>query len=249
VEGWGRLTIFEGTLFSPKSGNGNWQQSPRAHALLFPPSQYREHQFLALFRLVLMPALPPSTSGRLCLARPHLLPMLLLLTAFLATATSASAIDHRQMQAAATEEDVAITVDYDRSHGYDVGGPAPICWRRVNNIDSRAAACPAELIMTFSDPPPNPLFSMRDYISYFRVTVNGAALGLTSLDSSGTGLQHEITHANVHSCVATVGFCSPFIGNTPGLSTHSPEKVLMLPFFFPFSLPLPMRTCMCRTFV
>jgi hypothetical protein len=181
-----------------------------------------------------MPALPPNTSGRLCLARPHLLPMLLLLlTALMATATSASAIDHRQMQAASTEEDVAITVDYDRFHGYDIGGPAPICWRVVNGVMSRAAACPPELILNFSDPPPNPLFSMRDYTASFRATVNGTALGLTSLYSAATGLRHEIYHANVHSCVATVGFCSPFIGNTPGLSTHSPEKVLVLPFFLP----------------
>ena len=200
--------------------------------------------------LVFMPALPPRTSGFLRLARPHLLPMiLLLLAAFLATATSASAIDHRKLQAASTEEDVAITVDYDRFHGYDIGGPAPICWRVVNGVMSRAAACPPELIMTFSDPPPNPLFSMRDYVSHFRVTVNGAALGLVSLLSTSTGLRHEIYHANVHSCVATVGFCSPFIGNTPGLSTHSPEKVS---FEIPFPLPSFLhswRTRVCRIFV
>ena len=149
-----------------------------------------------------MPALPPRTSGLLRLARPHLLPMiLLLLAAFLATATSASGIDHRQVQAASSEEEVAITVDYDRFHGYDVGGPAPICWRVVNGVMSRAAACPPELIMTFSDPPPNPLFSMRNYTAFFRVTINGAALGLTSLLSTATGLRHEIYHANVHSCV------------------------------------------------
>jgi len=225
-----------------------------------------------------MPALPPRTSGLLRLARPHLLPMiLLLLAAFLATATSASGIDHRQVQAASSEEEVAITVDYDRFHGYDVGGPAPICWRVVNGVMSRAAACPPELIMTLSDPPPNPLFSMRNYTAFFRVTINGAALGLTSLLSTATGLRHEIYHANVHSCVvrlfawgassalpsslslpvslflqlshsptllppslpslqATVGFCSPFIGNTPGLSTHSPEKVLLLSFFLLFSI-------------
>ena len=30
-----------------------------------------------------------------------------------------------------------------------------------------------------------------------------------------------IPHANVHSCVRSVGFCTPFVSNTPGLSTHS----------------------------
>ncbi|GAB5036729.1 Hypothetical protein NocV09_04700210 [Nannochloropsis oceanica] len=132
------------------------------------------------------------------------------------------------MQATDTDEDVAITVDYNRSHSYDIGGPAPICWKVVNGVMSRAPACPAELILTFSDPPPNPLFSMRDYMSHFRATINGQALGLVSLTSATTGLAHEIYHANVHSCVATVGFCSPFISNTPGLSTHSPEKRLNL---------------------
>lgn len=207
-----------------------------------PP--YTIHRERALCGLVLMPALPPSTSGRLRLARPHLL--LLLLTAFLATATPASAIDHRQMQAASTEEDVAITVDYDRSHGYDVGGPAPICWKRINTTQHQLAACPAELILTFSDPLlPNPLFSMRDYTAFFRVTVNGEALSLTSSLSSATQLSHEIYHANVHSCVSTVGFCSPAIANSPGLSTHSPEKVLMLSFFCLFSLPPPICAPVC----
>lgn len=153
------------------------------------------------------------------------------------------------MQAAATDEDVAITVDYNRSHSYDTGGPAPICWKVVNGVMSRAPACPAELILTFSDPPPNPLFSMRDYISHFRATVNGDALGLVSLTSAATGLAHQIYHANVHSCVATVGFCSPFISNTPGLATHSPEKVLELPPFTPYFLVPHHGASLCRTFI
>jgi len=179
------------------------------------------------------------------MACPHLLATLLLLL----TAFSTSAISHRQMQATDTDEDVAITVDYNRSHSYDIGGPAPICWKVVNGVMSRAPACPAELILTFSDPPPNPLFSMRDYMSHFRATINGQALGLVSLTSATTGLAHEIYHANVHSCVATVGFCSPFISNTPGLSTHSPEKVFKMYFFFS-CLPI-FHHCasVCRTFI
>ena len=33
--------------------------------------------------------------------------------------------------------------------------------------------------------------------------------------------QPDIPHANVHSCVRSVGFCTPFVSNQPGLSTHS----------------------------
>ena len=29
----------------------------------------------------------------------------------------------------------------------------------------------------------------------------------------------DIPHANIHSCLRTVGFCTPFVSNTPGLST------------------------------
>ena len=32
----------------------------------------------------------------------------------------------------------------------------------------------------------------------------------------------EITHFNLHSCFADVGLCTPFVENTPGLSTHNP---------------------------
>lgn len=191
------------------------------------------HQRLALPCLVLMSLSPSRASVQL--ARPHLLLMLLLMLAGVALASSASNTyqapspdRRRQLQATTNGEDVPITIDYDPAHGYDVGGPAPVCWRTSNSVTTRVAACPHELILTYHDPPPNPLYSMRDYISHFRVTVNEVALGVVYTTSAVTNQSINLVHANVHSCVATVGFCTPAIGNTPGLATHTPEKVMPL---------------------
>ena len=30
-----------------------------------------------------------------------------------------------------------------------------------------------------------------------------------------------VNHVNLHSCMANIGFCTPFVANSPGLSTHS----------------------------
>lgn len=32
---------------------------------------------------------------------------------------------------------------------------------------------------------------------------------------------HDIAHANIHSCIASRGACTPFVANTTGLSTHT----------------------------
>ena len=34
----------------------------------------------------------------------------------------------------------------------------------------------------------------------------------------------SIPHANLHSCLRKVGFCTPFVANTRTLSTHSPAR-------------------------
>ena len=39
---------------------------------------------------------------------------------------------------------------------------------------------------------------------------------------------NELPHVNFHSCERRVGFCTPFIANTPGLSTHSVAQTAVL---------------------
>lgn len=38
----------------------------------------------------------------------------------------------------------------------------------------------------------------------------------------------DVSHGNVHMCLDSVGFCTPFVQNTPGLSTHSAEARCLL---------------------
>src|SRR6056297_730268 len=158
----------------------------------------------------------------------------------MAAATSAPFTHHRfgvafpyhHLQAMPTEEEISITKDYDPYDGYDVGGPAPICWRTVNSVTTRSPSCPPSAILTFTDPPPDPMYSMRDYVSHFRITANEEDLNLLSLIRGTTGERYTLWHANIHSCVASVGFCTPSISNTPGLATHSPEKVTCFVLFY-----------------
>jgi hypothetical protein len=35
------------------------------------------------------------------------------------------------------------------------------------------------------------------------------------------GTKGHVNHANIHSCIASRGVCSPFVANTPGLATHT----------------------------
>ena len=38
------------------------------------------------------------------------------------------------------------------------------------------------------------------------------------------GALYHVVHTNLHSCLVNAGACTPFVKNTPGLSTHTPEK-------------------------
>ena len=57
---------------------------------------------------------------------------------------------------------------------------------------------------------PSTLRAGQDYSVTYKATVPSSRAPV------GT-----IPHANVHSCLRDVGFCTPFVSNTPGLATHS----------------------------
>ena len=61
----------------------------------------------------------------------------------------------------------------------------------------------------------DPLASLTDYSLNATVFVPPEFSGL---EADG---RREIPHFNLHSCFADIGLCTPFISNTPELSTHT----------------------------
>jgi hypothetical protein len=87
--------------------------------------------------------------------------------------------------------------------------------KTYNGTTSRMARCNESVSLEFLTRPPNPMYSMQDYPTDYRFTINSTRLGHVAHPVGST--DWHIPHANIHSCVATVGFCTPLIGDTPGL--------------------------------
>jgi len=99
---------------------------------------------------------------------------------------------------------------------YDLGGPAPICWKTVGGLVSRLANCPAGLTVEFLQTPPATMFANEDYSTTYRLTIYPLSWNVTSINVRGTN--YDVPYAIIRSCRNKVGFCTPFIEDAPGLS-------------------------------
>lgn len=85
-----------------------------------------------------------------------------------------------------------------------------------NATVSRLTSCPGDSTISFVTQPPAHLFAGQKYHTVYRFAVDPTTVSHYQYAVKGT--KWDVPHANIHSCVSTVGFCTPFIGNTPGLS-------------------------------
>ena len=100
---------------------------------------------------------------------------------------------------------------------YDFGEDVTLCWASNTSVPGSAVredCAGAEVAFVDLDALPAILSSTRPYSLSYRIFVP-AARGLLS-----TGVE-DIPHANLHSCVRAVGFCTPFVADQPGLATHT----------------------------
>lgn len=76
------------------------------------------------------------------------------------------------------------------------------------------------MVLEFLTRPPNPMYAMQDYPTDYRFAMDSAALAHVPINVSAATPQEKwhIPHANIHSCFSSVGFCTPFVGDTPGLA-------------------------------
>ena len=83
--------------------------------------------------------------------------------------------------------------------------------------------CPPGLNMEFQQPLlPEQVRAHEENIAKYRFTIPPS---FAVHKQEKNGLHHDIPHANIHSCFSNIGFCTPFVKNTPGLSTHTSAQV------------------------
>ena len=123
---------------------------------------------------------------------------------------------------------VSILTDDYKSDSYLMGGSEPICWRtEMNNGnkigESKAMTCPEGTSITITTPKPEDVTESEELRVEYKLEVIPANLpplkhsSIVILDN-----KHQIPHANIHSCLTSIaGDCTPFVSNTPELSTHS----------------------------
>ncbi len=107
--------------------------------------------------------------------------------------------------------------------GYDVGGTDSICWKTdlITKQVVQMPACPSDLKIEFTNPLPSEMRVGTTYYTNYRFYVDENSITPQIIKN----VQYEIPHANVHSCFSRVGFCTPFVTNTPSLATHT-EAIL-----------------------
>lgn len=109
--------------------------------------------------------------------------------------------------------------------GYDYGGTDPICWKTTNvgteeQTKVQLASCPTGLSLNFEVVPPDVMYENKEYAISYVLRVDQSSpetVGLMPYSAL------DIPHSNIHSCFASVGFCTPFISNDGETATHTPE--------------------------
>ena len=106
---------------------------------------------------------------------------------------------------------------------YELGEDVPICWETntVTEVRTQLDACPDGLFIEFIKELPEIVYEGKTYESSFKLTVDPTKGYVVEKQANSADVLVDIPHANIHSCLAKIGFCTPFVGNTPGLSTHT----------------------------
>ena len=107
----------------------------------------------------------------------------------------------------------------------DANADCAVCWKTVYGDEAdktgvtTMSPCPAEIMVTWDTPLPKEMFAMEEYVVDYSISVDPEAF---EIDKTGS---NHVPHANIHSCVASKGACTPFVSNSPGLATHTEALV------------------------
>jgi len=104
----------------------------------------------------------------------------------------------------------------------DPSATCALCWTSSSEGKREMAACPPAVALAFSAPLPEDMEATTSYPVRYSLALDRARVPLLPSESTtlGGGV-FDVHHANIHSCFANVGACTPFVADTPGLSTHT----------------------------
>ena len=94
----------------------------------------------------------------------------------------------------------------------------PVCWETPTNspsIKAKIVHCPPGFELDWIKAPPKQLVQEEEYDVSYRVKIGNWLDRLEAIQG------FDISHANIHSCFASVKECTPSIADTPGLATHT----------------------------
>ena len=102
----------------------------------------------------------------------------------------------------------------------DADSDCTVCWRTTYSAPADGVGvtqmfpCPAALKSAWVVSPPERMVHMQEYRVSYSLTVDPNEYTVVHQGS-------HVPHSNIHSCIAETGACTPFVANTPGLSTHT----------------------------
>eukprot|EP00961_Rhodomonas_salina_P172721 2329079-Rhodomonas_salina.1 len=105
----------------------------------------------------------------------------------------------------------------------DANADCEVCWRTSyssaeDKIGVTALAeCPDGVVAKWELPLPELMVEMVPYPVNFSIAIDRNVIPATPKGSDSI-----VPHANIHSCIASRGACTPFVANSPGLATHTP---------------------------
>jgi len=115
---------------------------------------------------------------------------------------------------------VSIPTAWGQCYLEDAGAPCAVCWKTSSTKVITMAECPQGAIsVEWTKPLPAELIADTDNPTQYRFTIDVSKFNVTAVIAKGA--PWHIPHSNIHSCPADKGACTPFVKNTPGLSTHT----------------------------
>merc|ERR1711865_527334 len=116
-------------------------------------------------------------------------------------------------------------VQTSQATGYLTGDTAPVLWQTFTTVDTCNASNTiksTEMVLTNPNAQgiyltlerPATVYSLKPAPVIVKFSLaNTFNLAITE--------GHMLPHVNIHSCVSSIGACTPFVANTPGLATHT----------------------------
>lgn len=102
----------------------------------------------------------------------------------------------------------------------DAAAECAVCWTTNSAGVTKGGVCPTGAVeVIWTQAPPAKMTAGLGYHTEYDFKVDRTVFPVVLKQARGQDMM--VPHSNIHSCVRSRGACTPFVGNTPGLSTHT----------------------------